>query len=77
MRAHHVIAVVAVLVIALGAKQFLFPPKQAEADLNAGPDTVAMDIRALEATIDIKSLPEQKMASEADPDLDADNVPAK
>ena len=32
MRAHHVIAVVAVLVIGLGAKQFLFPPTQAEAD---------------------------------------------
>ena len=32
MRAHHVIAVVAVLVIGLGAKQFLFPPKQADAD---------------------------------------------
>jgi hypothetical protein len=32
MRAHHVIAVIAVLVIGLGAKQFLFPPKQADAD---------------------------------------------
>jgi hypothetical protein len=31
MRAHHVIAVVAVFVIGLGAKQFLFPPKAAEA----------------------------------------------
>ena len=77
MRAHHVIAVVAVLVIGIGAKQFLLPPQQAEADLNAVADTPAMDIRALEATIDIKSLPEQKMASEADPDLDADNAPAK
>ena len=77
MRAHHVIAVVAVLVVGFGAKQVLFPPKQAEADLHAIADTVMMDIRALEAKIDIKSLPEQKMASEADPDLDADNAPAK
>jgi hypothetical protein len=36
-----------------------------------------MDIPALEATIDIKSLPKQKILSEADPDLDADNAPAK
>jgi ABC-type phosphate transport system auxiliary subunit len=31
MRAHHVIAVVAVLVIGLGAKQYFFPPPFAEA----------------------------------------------
>ena len=37
MRAHHVIAVVAVLVIGLGAKQFVFPPQQADADINAVP----------------------------------------
>src|ERR1035438_1276870 len=35
MRAHHVIAVVAVLVIGLGAKQFLFSPTQADANINA------------------------------------------
>ena len=33
MRAHHVVAVLAVLVIGLGTKQYLFPPKQAEANL--------------------------------------------
>ena len=33
MRAHHVIAVVAVLVIGIGAKQFFFPPGKAEADI--------------------------------------------
>jgi molybdenum-dependent DNA-binding transcriptional regulator ModE len=37
MRAHHVIAIVAVLVIGLGAKQFVFPPQQADADINAVP----------------------------------------
>ena len=40
-------------------------------------DTVMMDVRALEATIDIKSLPEQNIVSEADPDPDADKAPAK
>src|SRR5665811_526854 len=34
MRARHVIAVVAVLVIGLGAKQFLFSPTQADANIN-------------------------------------------
>ena len=77
MRAHHVIAVVAVLVVGFGAKQFLFQPKQAEANLHAVADTPAVDIRALEATIDIKALPAQNILSEADPDLDADNAPAK
>ena len=37
MRVHHVIAVVAVLIIGIGAKQFLFPPKQAEANIQAMP----------------------------------------
>ena len=77
MRAHHVIAVVAVLVIGFGSKQLLFPPKQAKADVHAVADTVTMDVRALEATIDIKSLPGQNTLSEADPDLDTDNAPAK
>ena len=35
MRAHHVIAVVAVLVIGVGAKQYLFPPIKAEADVQS------------------------------------------
>ena len=37
MRAHHVIAVLAVLVIGLGAKQYFFPPMEAEANLHAVP----------------------------------------
>ena len=77
MRARHVIAVVAVLIIGLGAKLYLFPPKHAEADQHAVAATVTMDVRALEAAIDIKALPEQNFASEADPDVDADNAPIK
>ena len=37
MRIHHVIAFVAVLIIGIGAKQYLFPPKQAEAGIQAMP----------------------------------------
>ena len=77
MRAHHVIAVVSVLAVGIGAKQFFFPPVKAIAGLHAVADTPAMDIRALKAMIDIKALPVQNILSEADPDLDADNVPAK
>jgi hypothetical protein len=33
IHAHHIIAVLAVLVIGLGAKQYFFPPMQAEADI--------------------------------------------
>jgi hypothetical protein len=46
MRAHHVITVVAVLVIGLGAKQFFFPPVKAEADI----PVASMDV--LQMTID-------------------------
>jgi molybdenum-dependent DNA-binding transcriptional regulator ModE len=58
MRAHHVIAVVAVLVIGLGAKSYLFPPKQAEADVFP---TATMNVLQLHRDIDTKSLPVQKM----------------
>jgi LysR family hydrogen peroxide-inducible transcriptional activator len=37
MRTHSVTAVVAVLVIGLGANQYFFPPMQAEADLHTVP----------------------------------------
>jgi len=55
MRKHHVIAVVAVLVIGLGVKQFFFPPKAAEAD----PHPVTLNIRQMH--IDHPNLPTQKM----------------
>ena len=60
MRAHHVIAVVAVLVIGLGAKQFLFPPKQADADIIAVP-SASMNVLQMYSDIDMKTLPQQKM----------------
>ena len=60
MRAHHVIAVVAVLVIGLGAKQFVFPPKQADANINAV-SSASMDVLQMHRDIDTKSLPVQKM----------------
>ena len=60
MRAHHVIAVVAVLVIGLGAKQFLFPPTQADAGANAVP-SASVNVLQMHGDIDIKSIPVQKM----------------
>ena len=58
MRAHHVIAVIAVLVIGLGAKLYLFPPKQAEADVFP---TGTMNVLQMHTDIDMKQLPAQKM----------------
>ena len=62
MRAHHVIAVVAVLVIGLGAKLYLFPPKQAEADIFP---TGTMNVLQMHTDIDMKQLPQQKMNDKA------------
>ena len=58
MRARHVIAVVAVVVIGLGAKQYLFPPKQAEADVFP---TATMNVLQMHADPDMKQLPAQKI----------------
>jgi hypothetical protein len=60
MRAHHVIAVLAVLVIGLGAKQFVFPPKQADANIIAVPNA-SVNVLQMHRDIDIKALPVQKM----------------
>jgi Bacterial regulatory helix-turn-helix protein, lysR family len=60
MRVHHVIAVVAVLVIGVGAKQFLFPPMQADAGVNAVP-SASVNVLQMHGDIDIKSIPVQKM----------------
>jgi hypothetical protein len=60
MRAHHVIAVVAVLVVGLGAKQFMFSPKQADANINAV-SSASVDVLQMHRDIDTKSLPVQKM----------------
>jgi hypothetical protein len=55
MRKHHVVAVVAVLLVGLGVKQFFFPPKTAEALPYAG----NTNIRQMH--IDHPNLPAQKM----------------
>ena len=60
MRSHHVIAVVAILIIGLGVKQFLFPPKRAEADMQAIP-SASMNVAQMHGDIDLKTLPVQKM----------------
>ena len=60
MRAHHVIAVVAVLVVGLGAKQFLFPPTQADANINAVPRD-SVNVLQMHRDMDTKSVPVQKM----------------
>ncbi len=60
MRVHHVIAIVAVLVVGIGAKQFLFPPKQANADIQAIP-SASVDVLQMHRDMDTKSLPVQKM----------------
>lgn len=58
MRIHHVIAVVAVLVVGFGAKQFFFPPVKAEADI--GP-SVSMNVLQMHHDINMQNLPVQKM----------------
>lgn len=58
MRAHHVIAVVAVLVIGLGVKLFLFPPKKADADI--GPSN-SMNVLQMQSDIDMQNVSAQKM----------------
>ena len=63
MRAYHVIAVVAVLVIGLGAKQLLFPPKQAEAD--AIPIASMNVLQMHNDHPNINNLPQQKMNDKA------------
>jgi hypothetical protein len=56
MRAHHVITVIVVLVTALGAKLFLFPPKQADAGPLPG---VSMNVHQMERELNMKDLPVQ------------------
>ena len=60
MRARHVFAVVAILVIGVGAKQFLFPPMQADAGVNAVP-SASVNVLQMHRDINIKNLPVQKV----------------
>lgn len=57
MRAHHAIAVLAVLVVGIGAKEFFFPPIKAEAEINA----ISMNIVQIHKDTNTKVLPVQKM----------------
>ena len=56
----HVIVVLAVLVIGLGAKQFWFPPQQADAGTNAVP-SASVNVLQMHRDIDTKSISVQKM----------------
>lgn len=58
MRAHHLIAVVAVLIVGFGAKQFFFPPSKAEADITP---RVSMNVLQMHRDMNTKDLPVQKM----------------
>src|SRR5664280_825337 len=58
MRAYHVIAVVAVLVVGFGAKQFFFPPMKAEADINP---SISMKVLQMHQDTNMQNLPVQKM----------------
>ena len=58
MRAHHAIAIIAVLVVGLGAKQLLFPPKQAEADTVP---SASMNVLQMQSDVEMKTVPVQKM----------------
>ena len=60
MRAHHVLAVVAVLVVGLGAKQFFFPVTEAEANLHAVP-SASVNVLQMHRDIDTKSISVKKM----------------
>ena len=64
MRAHHVIAVAAALVIGLGAKQILFPPMKADADMRDVPSP-SVNVLQMQRDMDTKSLPALKMNDKA------------
>lgn len=64
MRTHYVIAVVAVIGLGIGAKQFFFPPVKAEANLRAVVGKPTIDIGALMTTTDVKALARQEIPSQ-------------
>jgi hypothetical protein len=64
MRVHHVIAVVAILVIGLGAKELLFPPMKADADIRDVP-SASVNVLQMQRDMDTKSLPALKMNDKA------------
>jgi hypothetical protein len=61
MRAYrHFIAVAAVLIIGLGAKQFFYPPQKADAGISAV-SGLGVDVLQIQSNIDMKNLSVQKM----------------
>lgn len=58
MRTHHLIAVVAVLIVGVAAKQLFFPPGKAEADMTPH---VSMNILQMHRDMNTKDLPVQTM----------------
>ena len=62
MRAHHVTAVVAVLAIGLVAKQYMFPPKHADAAVSPA---ASMNVLQMHSGIDMRTLPPQKISDKS------------
>ena len=60
MRSHHIIALVVVLILGLGAKQFFFPAQKAEANVHAV-STVSLNVLQMHRDTDTKALPVQDM----------------
>ena len=60
MRSRHIIALVVVLILGLGAKQFFFPPQKAEADMHAV-SSAALNVLQMHRNTDTKALPVQDM----------------
>jgi hypothetical protein len=60
IRTHHVLAVVAVLVVGLGTKQYFFPPMEAEGSPHAVP-SASMNVLQMHRDINMQNLPVQKV----------------
>jgi hypothetical protein len=60
MRTHHAVAVVVVLILGLGAKQFFFPPQDAEASIRAD-QAVSLNVLQMHRDMDMKNLPVQRV----------------
>ena len=60
LRAHHVIAVVAILLISFGVKMFFLSAPTAEADMRPVP-SASMNLLQMQSDKDMRTLPQQKM----------------
>lgn len=61
MRAHHVIAIIAVLLVGLGARVFFFSYPAAQADIDAKPSASMNVLQMHIEHPNMKDLPAQKM----------------